>query len=206
MVNEEECKIFIIDDDESVRRGISLLLKSAGYRSESFASVSEFLDMVKFNSPSCILLDVFMAEESGLEMLEAVKKKFIFSPVIFISGYGNIPMSVNALKKGAINFLQKPIEDEVLIEAIEEALRKSKDLIDIHKQTVSFRMLVDSLTRREFEIFRMVSKGKMNKEIASDLNIAEHTVKLHRGKVTEKLGVKSIAEIVKIAEQLHLFS
>lgn len=197
-------QIFIVDDEEAVRRALALLLRSAGYPAESYASVKELLEREVPDSPSCILLDVFMEGESGLELLEAVTKKFESSPVIYVSGYADIPMSVNALKRGAINFLKKPVDDALLIEAIREALQKSSYLLNVRKEFVRLKNRVDSLTPREFEIFRLVIKGMLNKQIALELSITEHTVKLHRGKVTEKLGVKNVAELIHIAERLQL--
>lgn len=204
MIKEEASKIFIIDDEESVRNGLSLLLKSANYDSEAFASVAEFLARDEYLFPSCILLDVYMEGESGLELLESVARKYYCSPVIYITGFGDIPMSVSALKKGALNFLQKPIDDELLIDAINEALKISRNKLDSHNEITKLKTRIDSLTPREFEIFKLVIKGLLNKQIAYELNIAEHTVKLHRGKVTEKLGVKNVADLIHIAERLQL--
>jgi FixJ family two-component response regulator len=204
MINQESSRIFIIDDDKSVLRGLSILLQSIGYESDTFTSVAEFLKREQYFHPSCILLDINLGGESGLDLLDAIRGRFSWSPVIYITGFGDIPKSVSALKKGAINFLQKPVDETLLFDAIREALKLSKSLIDNNKEIAVYKARIESLTPREFRIFTMVIKGLMNKQIACELNIAEHTVKLHRGKVTEKLGVKAVAELIYIAERLHL--
>jgi FixJ family two-component response regulator len=201
MIEFPESRILIIDDDKSVRKGISLLLYSAGYSTESYENVRDLLQSEDIDIPGCIILDIFLGEESGLELQDAVSNKFKNIPIIFISGHGDIPMSVKALKKGAINFLEKPIDDKILLRSVEEAFNYSHDLLNLQKEKEKSKALMDSLTPRELEILRFVIKGKLNKQIASELNIAEHTVKLHRGRITEKLGVKSVPEIIHIAEK-----
>jgi FixJ family two-component response regulator len=198
-----ETKIFIVDDDISVRRGISLLLNSAGYSVEAFENTKDLLQAEDNNIPGCILLDIFLGEESGLELQDAIRNKFKNIPIIFITGHGDIPMTVQALKKGAINFLQKPIDDKIMLKSVDEAVINSNVLLNIQMEKDECKALMDSLTPRELEILRLVIKGKLNKQIASDLNIAEHTVKLHRGRITEKLGVKSVPEIIYIAQRLN---
>jgi len=199
-----ESRIFIVDDDMSVRRGISLLLNSAGYIVEALDNISDLLQTEDINIPGCILLDIFMGEESGLELQDAVRNKFRNIPIIFITGHGNIPMSVQALKKGAINFLQKPVDDKDLLEAVEEAIKRSTVLFNNQIEKDKCKGLIDSLTPRELEILRYVIRGKLNKQIASELKIAEHTVKLHRGRITEKLGVKSVPEMMYIVEKSNI--
>lgn len=203
-MGKENCKVFVIDDDRSVRRSISLLLKSAGYQVDAFDSAEEFLNRADHKGIGCIVLDIFLDGRSGLELQEDIINKFINLPIIYITGQGNIPMSVLALKKGAINFLQKPVDDQLLLNALEEALDKSQQLFTEQQEENRIRLLVDSLTPREYEVFRLIITGMLNKQIASELNIAEHTVKLHRGKITEKLGVKSVAEMVQFAQKLNL--
>jgi len=198
------CKVFIIDDDISVRRSISLLLRSAGYPAESYGSAEEFLQLEDYNGPGCIILDIFLEGRSGLELQEEIQDRFFQLPVIYITGQGDVPMSVQAMKKGAVNFLQKPVDDPVLIATVEEAINQSRDILKENQEFLECRMLLNTLTPREMEVFRLVIRGWLNKQIAAELNIAEHTVKLHRGKITEKLGVKSVAELVHIAEKLNL--
>jgi len=197
-------KIFLIDDDEEIRQSISLLLKSAGYNVETFGTTEELLKTNNHTSAGCILLDVFLKGKTGLELQEEIETKFELLPIIFISGQGNIPMSVEAMKKGALNFLQKPIDDKELFNAIEEALNRSSALVTKNYEIEKFKSLVNSLTAREYEIFRFVITGMLNKQIASELGIAEHTVKNHRLNITEKLGVKSVAEMIIIADKLNI--
>lgn len=197
-------KIFLIDDDDEIRSGISLLLKSLGYNIESFKSVEELLEYSDYSGSGCILLDVFLGEESGLELQSKIEINFETLPIIFITGQGNIPMSVEAMKKGAINFLQKPIDDKELIKAIEEALTRSDERIEKQNEIEKFKSLVNSLTAREYEIFRYVITGMLNKQIAAELGIAEHTVKNHRLNITEKLRVKSVPEMIYMAEKLSI--
>jgi FixJ family two-component response regulator len=204
MTQQSECKIFIIDDDEGVRKGLSLLLLSNDYNVEIFENTKEFIESDDRNHPGCILLDVFLDGESGLELQNEIKVRFPNFPIIYITGYGDVPMTVKALKQGAFNFLEKPIEDKLLLQVIKEAISNSLDLFGIQKEKKVIQAKFDSLTSRELEIFRFVIRGKLNKQIAADLNIAEHTVKLHRGKITEKLGVKSVAEMIYLLQKTDL--
>jgi FixJ family two-component response regulator len=197
-------KIFIIDDDKSVCRSISLLLNSAGYETESFYDVTEFFETVEHSGTGCILLDVFLDGNSTLDIQAEIDCNFCHLPIIFMTGLGNIPMSVKALKQGAINFLQKPISEEDLLKAVEEAKSLSWTLQEKQNEKNRIRTLINTLTPREYEIYLRIITGMLNKQIAAELNIAEHTVKLHRGKITEKLGVKSIAEIVQMADKLDI--
>lgn len=205
-MDKTNSRIFLIDDDVEIRSGVSLLLKSHGYNIESFKSVDELLEYDDYSGPGCILLDVFLGIESGLELQSKIEIKFENLPIIFISGHGNIPMSVEAMKKGALNFLQKPIDEQVLIKAIDEALNKSEKIVARYNEIDRIRTLIHLLTSREFEIFRYVITGMPNKQIAVELGIAEHTVKNHRLKITEKLGVKSVAEMIYMAEKLSIKS
>ena len=197
-------KVFIIDDEESVRRSFTLLLNSAGYSAESYAGSKEFFDQEIYHGEGCILLDIFLNEKSGLDIQDEIKTTFPNLPIIYITGNGNIPMSVQALKKGAINFLQKPVDEQNLISSVEEALMKSRDYVARKITADHIKSLLNTLSPRELEIFRLIITGKLNKQIASDLNIAEHTVKIHRGNITKKLGVKSVAEMVRMAEKAGL--
>jgi FixJ family two-component response regulator len=197
-------KVFIIDDEESVRRSFTLLLTSAGYSVESYAGSTAFFDQEIYHGEGCILLDIFLNGKSGLEIQDEIKNKFPNLPIIYITGNGNIPMSVQALKKGASNFLQKPVDEQQLIGAVKEAMKESSAIISRNIKVDQVKSLIQLLTRRELEIFRLILTGKLNKQIASDLNIAEHTVKIHRGNITKKLGVKSVAEMVHMAEYLSI--
>jgi FixJ family two-component response regulator len=199
-MQHSEYKIYIIDDDQPVRDSISLLLTSYGYSVETFISANDFILNAECSLPGCILLDIFLRGESGLDLHDLIKEKFSHLPVIFITGHGDVPMSVQAIRKGALNFLQKPVDEKQLFTAVEEALSYSLDLVSQQLEKSIVKRKFDSLTPRESEIFRYVIMGMLNKQIASELNIAEHTVKLHRGKITDKLGVKSVPEMIRLAD------
>lgn len=203
-MDNQKSKIFIIDDDEGIRQGISLLIRSAGYESESFGGIEQLLETENFNGAGCILCDVFLEGKTGLELQEVIETKFECLPIIFMTGQGTIQMSVEAMKKGALNFLQKPFDDKELFNAIEEALKRSKELITKYNEIEKYKSLVSTLTAREYEIFRYVITGILNKQIAGELGIAEHTVKNHRLSITDKLGVKSVAEMIYISDKLNI--
>jgi len=203
-MDKADCKIFIIDDEEEILQSLSLLLNSYGYKVEIFQNIDQFLETEDYKGAGCILLDVFLGGKTGLELQEVIETKFDSLPIIFITGQGNIPMSVEAMKKGALNFLQKPIDEKELLSAIDEAFNRSNALIIKQTEIDKFKSLVNSLTAREYEIFRYVITGTLNKQIASELGIAEHTVKNHRLNITEKLGVKSVPEMIYIADKLSI--
>ena len=197
-------RIFIIDDDPSVRRSLSILLASAGYAVEAFEKAVDFLETDHNFVTGCIILDVFLTGESGLLLQDTIRERFPNLPIIYISGLGDIPMSVQAMRKGAINFLQKPVNDAALLDAVDEALIYSIRITGTNRAINEARAKLDSLTPREREIFTFVIRGFLNKQIAAELQIAEHTVKLHRGRITEKLGAKSVPELVNIAHILGI--
>jgi len=203
-MDKADCKIFIIDDEEEILQGLLLLLNSYGYKVEIFQNIDQFLETEDYKGAGCILLDVFLGGNTGLELQEVIETKFDSLPIIFITGQGNIPMSVEAMKKGALNFLQKPIDEKELLSAINEAFNRSNALIIKQNEIDKFKSLVNSLTAREYEIFRYVITGNLNKQIAFELGIAEHTVKNHRLSITEKLGVKSVPEMIYIADKLSI--
>jgi len=205
MIQKDEI-IFVIDDDVSVRRSLPLLLKSSDYNVETFPSSEEFLNREKFDGTGCIILDINLEGKSGFDLQEELTKKQHSLPIVFITGKGGVHESVRALKKGAIDFLQKPFDDEELLDAVEEALTKSHEIKKEFDQIKKLQTLFSNLTDRELEVFKYVITGMLNKQIAYKLNIAEHTVKLHRGKITEKLGIKSVAELVRIAEKAGINS
>jgi FixJ family two-component response regulator len=199
IMSKHECRIFLIDDDEAIRYGISMLLSSAGYLVECFSNAEEFLETETIDISGCILLDIFLEGRSGLELQEQIRCKFGHLPVIYITGQGDIPMSVRALRNGALNFLQKPIDEADLLTALKEAIDLSCKLLSEKNQITMTRSLFERLTPRETEILRYIVSGRMNKQIAAELNITEQTVKVHRGRITEKLGVRSVAELVQMA-------
>jgi len=193
--------IFIIDDDKSVRRSLSLFLQSFGYQVETYESAEEFLETEKFDGVGCIILDVNMSGKSGLELQEELIKTGSGLPIIFITGKGNIQMSVNAVKKGAVNFLEKPFGDEEILHAISEAIQLSGEKHTQMIEKTEAQNLMKMLTPRELEIVKYLPTGLLNKQIAGELNIAEQTVKIHRRNICDKLGVKSVPEIIRISEK-----
>jgi FixJ family two-component response regulator len=193
--------IFIIDDDKSVRRSLSLFLTANGYLVECYSSSEEYLERETYEGIGCILLDVNLGGKSGLELQEELISRESNLPIIFITGRGNIPMTVNALKKGAVNLLEKPFKEEELLQSISEALEQCEKLLASKEDIKKAQYLVESLTPRENEILKHIMTGMLNKQIAYILGIAEHTVKLHRHSICEKMGVKSLPEIIRIADK-----
>jgi FixJ family two-component response regulator len=193
--------IFVIDDDKSVRRSISLFLEASGYKVETYESAEEFLERELFTSSGCLILDVNLEGKSGLELQKKMVILDSHLPIIFITGRGNIPMSVDALRSGAVNFLEKPFKEETLLNSITEALSISKKLLREKKELKQAQGLVGTLTARETEVLKYIITGILNKQIAGLLGIAEHTVKLHRHSICEKLGVKSLPEIIRVADK-----
>ena len=193
--------VFVIDDDASVRKSLSRLLRSAGYTTETFASAEEFLGRDHFDGVGCILLDVKMPGLSGMDLQEELNKADYHMPIVFITGHGDIPMSVEAMKKGAIDFLTKPFDDKELLHAVRGAIEKDRNARAEHAEVHEIRRRIELLTLRENEILRYVVTGMLNKQIALELGIAEKTVKVHRGRIMEKLCVDSVAELVRLAEK-----
>ena len=198
-MTEKKCSIYLVDDDPSIRRSISLLLNSAGYSVSVFDDGENLLASENYSGKGCIILDIYLHGESSLVLHQQISQKFCTLPIIYLTGHGNVPMSVEAFKNGAINFLQKPIDEKKLFSAIEEALESSEQMVHDHAASTRIRNLLNTLTPRETEGFLLLTKGYLNKQIAMELHIAEHTVKIHRGKITGKLGVKSVAEMVVMA-------
>ena len=194
--------VFVVDDDPSIRKSLSLLLSSAGYGVKTFASAKEFLESERGTpGPACLVLDVKMPGLGGLDLQKELKSRNTIIPIIFITGHGDIPMSVQAMKKGAVDFLSKPFDDGDLLDAVKEALLKdSQARADFNEQKHIIQRL-DSLTTREHEILTYLITGMLNKQIAYELNISERTVKAHRKQVFEKMGVNSIAELVRLTEK-----
>ena len=200
-MKEEHDKVFIIDDDESVRSSLSLYLQLSEYNVETFESSEEFLARIDHKGAGCIILDVNMAGKSGLELQEVLINCNSHLPIIFITGYGNVHMGVKTVKKGAVNYLEKPFKVEELLLSITEALALSHQSIAEQEEIGKAHQLVQKLTQREFEILTYVMTGMLNKQIAHKLDIGEHTVKIHRMSICEKFGVKSIPEIIRIADK-----
>jgi len=196
--------IYIIDDDDSVRKSITLLLQAKGYITESYRDSSEFLEHLDYEKTGCLILDVHLIGENGLDLQKKLLEISSHLPIIFISGKGDIPMTVQALKNGAVNFLPKPFDINTLLTSIEESIALSVKIKSENEEQKKIKSLLETLTDRELDVFRLVITGMLNKQIASELNISIYTVKLHRGKITSKLGVKSVAELVKLAEMIKI--
>jgi len=193
--------VFIIDDDASVRTSLKRLLRSAGFEVETFATAELFLEREHYDGIGCLVLDVRMPGISGIDLQDELSKADYSMPIVFITGHGNIPMGVQAMKKGAVDFLAKPFDDEELLQAVREAIGKDTHARAEYAEVLDIRGRIDLLTPRELEILRYVITGMLNKQIAAKLKIAEKTVKVHRGRVMEKLGVDSVADLVRLAEK-----
>ena len=195
--------VFVVDDDVWIRESLQTLLKDEGWQPETFASAQEFLDRPRPFTPSCLVLDVSLPGLDGLELQKRVAAERTDMPIIFITGHGDIPMSVGAMKAGAIEFLTKPFSDEVLLTAIRQALERSR-LALTHQATMQeLRDRYSSLTRRERDVMRLVVSGLLNKQVADELGITESTVKAHRGQVMQKMKANSLADLVKMTAILN---
>ena len=195
--------VFVIDDDASVRAALSSLIRSVGLRVEVFASASEFLAAKRTDGPSCLILDVRLPGVSGLNFQAELAKANIVIPIIFITGHGDIPMSVKAMKAGAVEFLTKPFRDQDLLDAIKVALERARSWIESEKAVSELRANFESLSPRETEVMARVTSGLLNKQIAAELGVSEVTVKVHRGNVMQKMGAKS-SDLVKMADTLAI--
>ena len=197
--------VHVVDDDALFRAAIGRLLKASGYRVLLYESALQFLTQLRDDDqPSCILLDVQMPGLSGPELQERLAKDVSFIPIVFLSGRGDIPTSVKAIKLGAEDFLTKPVSKGDLVAAIERALAHARTRLEQHRRVIKLRELISALTRREKQVFELVVRGGMNKQIADDLGTTERTVKAHRQKVMQKFNVRSIAELVSSAERLGM--
>jgi len=200
-MDSDTATCFVVDDDASVRRSLSFLITSLGYRVETFDSADAFLARKPCGGIGCIITDVKMPGTSGLELQDLLGRGNTPLPVIFITGHGDLPMGVGAMKKGAVDFLAKPFDDEDLIAAIEVALEKCRQTLRQFKALAEARRRIDTLSPRERDVLRHVIAGRLNKQIAYDLGIAEHTVKIHRGRIMKKLEMDSLADLVRLAAQ-----
>jgi FixJ family two-component response regulator len=196
--------IFVVDDDISVRESLELLLRHEGFAVETFVSAQEFLSRPRATVPNCLVLDFSLPGLNGLELQKRVAVERHEMPIIFITGHGDIPMTVQAMKAGAVEFLTKPFGDEVLLNAIRKSIERSKVLLDRDGEIRGLRARYDRLTSREREVLALVVAGRPNKQVGSELGISEITVKAHRGSVMRKMNADSLPELVSMAARLRL--
>jgi FixJ family two-component response regulator len=195
--------IHVVDDDESLRTALQRLLNAAGYEARGYASTGEFLLHAPPDRPGCVLLDLRLPGPSGLELQDALARQGVALPVVFLTGHPDVTSTVRAMKAGAVDFLTKPVEREVLFEAVERALARDARQREVRDDAKTLREQFAGLTPREREVFDGITAGKLNKQIAGELCIAERTVKLHRAQLMSKLGVASAAELGRLAERLR---
>src|SRR6059036_3738587 len=198
--------VFVVDDDISVRESLELLIRCAGWQAETFVSAQEFLSRPRVLAPSCLVLDVGLPDLNGLDLQKRVAADRTDMPIIFITGHGDVPMTVQAMKAGAVEFLTKPFGDEVLLGAIRNAIERSRAALGHEAEIRELRGRHASLSRRERQVMALVVTGKLNKQVGGDLGISEITVKAHRGKVMRKMKAGSVPELVNMAARLHLRS
>jgi FixJ family two-component response regulator len=196
--------VYVVDDDASIREALKSLLASMGMRVEVFGSAAEFLRSTLADIPSCLVLDVRLPGVSGLDFQAELAKANIQVPIIFITGHGDIPMTVRAMKAGAVEFLTKPIRDQDLLDAVQLALEQDRTRRESEKAVSEVRGRYESLTPREQEVIALVTAGLMNKQIAAEMDVSEITAKVHRGNVMRKMGAKSLAELVRMADLLGI--
>ena len=203
-MKDADAVVFVVDDDSSVREAIKSLISLVGLRVETFETAQEFLQSKRPDVPGCVVLDVELPGLSGLDLQRELAAHGVKLPIIFITGHGDIPTSVRAMKAGALEFLTKPFHDQDLLDAIRQALERDRAARRHSKEIAELRERFDALTSREREVMSLVVAGLLNKQIAAELGISEVTVKIHRGRVMNKMGVQSLAELVRMTERLEI--
>jgi FixJ family two-component response regulator len=203
-VTDKDAIVFVVDDDSSIREAIKSLVTLSGLRVETFGTAQEFLQSKRPDLPGCVVLDVELPGLSGLDLQRELAAHGIKLPIIFITGYGDIPMSVRAMKAGALEFLTKPFRDQDLLDGIQQALERDRAARQHSREIAELRERFDALTSREREVMSLVVAGWLNKQIGFELKISEITVKIHRGRVMSKMGAQSLAELVRMAQRLEI--
>ncbi len=202
--SQQQPIVFVVDDDVSVRESLELLIKFAGWQPETFASAGEFLARPRTATPNCLVLDISLPDLNGLELQKLIASDRTDMPIIFITGHGDVPMTVQAMKAGAVEFLTKPFDDEVLLSAMLHAIKRSAAVLDDQAEIAALSSSYESLTPREQDVLQLVVAGMLNKQIGLKLGISEITVKAHRGKMMQKMKADSLADLVKTALRLGL--
>jgi FixJ family two-component response regulator len=197
-------RVFVVDDDPSVRTGLANLLESDDYTVETFASAADYLAKPPYPGPACLVLDVQLPELDGLAFQRQLAERSRMEQIVFITGHGDIPMGIEAMKRGAVDFLPKPFEDEALLNAVWQAVARSAGNWQMRDEVMQIRMRIGTLTPRESQVLRLVIAGLLNKQIAAELGAALRTIKTHRGRVMHKLGVQSVAELVRLAQKVGI--
>jgi FixJ family two-component response regulator len=203
MDEEIDAIVYVVDDDEAILDSLRLLMRSAGLKCSAYSNATDFLKQFDATRHGCLLADIRMPGMSGLELQDELIRKGIEIPTIFITGHGDVPMAVRAMKAGALDFIQKPFHDEELLKRIHNALNIDKERLEERRSTLEVMQRFDTLTPRESEVMHKVVEGCANKVIAFDLGVSQRTVELHRARVMHKMGVRSLAELVRIAGQIH---
>jgi RNA polymerase sigma factor (sigma-70 family) len=203
MNSKAEPIVYIVDDDTDVREGLSALLQSVGLKPVALSSTVEFLAHNRSERPSCLILDVRLPGLSGLDFQSELAKAQIDLPIIFITGHGDIPMTVKAMKAGAVEFLTKPVREQDLLDAVRVALERDRARRELQTQTQSLQSRYDALSERERQVMSLVCAGLMNKQVAAEIGVSEVTVKVHRHNLMKKLGARSLAELVRMADTLR---